>query len=348
MSDSKGFSLVDLIIALCLGIMLIAGAGQLFLSANKTYRMQDQLIRIQENARMALDLLIQDIRMSAYTGCPASVDLGNALHTSDPERLWMAHFDKGILGIPSGSKVQNDIDAKALSEAVIVHRLDWEKSMTVVGQSSSEAKFTLASKHDFNQGDLLGLVAKNCKQVNVFISNYHTKGSIVGYGAIDSGGLTNCTKLYRGDFTCMDNQKGLGSANHDFSLLMPVLTTAYYVRENNRLPTLYRKRAGETISGKKLAAEALVEGIENLSIRYGYDSDHDGIVNQYLKADQIQSYSHDWKHVMSVRIELLARSLIEISSNPQDYFFSGIKIIPSDHYIRRVLVATVRLRNRGN
>ena len=158
MNRGAGFSLVELIIALLLSILLITGAGNLFLSTNKTYTLQDQLIRIQENARTALEQLAQDIRMSAYTGCPASVNLGNALYTADEGRLWMAHFDKGILGFPAGSSVKKAVDSYALSEALVVHRVDWENSFTVLQQNTDEATLNLSMTHDFNQGDMLALV----------------------------------------------------------------------------------------------------------------------------------------------------------------------------------------------
>ena len=145
----------------------------------------------------------------------------------------------------------------------------------------------------------------------------------------------------------MSGQKGTGYFDHTASQLAPVSTIAYYVRESSGIPTLYRKRGGETASGRKLSAEALVEGIENLRVLYGYDSDDDGVVNQYLPPADIAPYSHDWKNILSVKVELLVRSLRETAAKPQPHFFAGTQVTPTDHYIRRVLVATVGIRNRG-
>ena len=82
-------------------------------------------------------------------------------------------------------------------------------------------------------------------------------------------------------------------------------------------------------------------------MHYGYDSDGDGIVNQYLTANAIKPYSDLWTDILSVKIELLTRSLKPVAVSPQSYFFAGSKITPDDNYIRRVLIATVKLRNRG-
>ena len=136
MRNHSGFSLVELLIALVLGVILINGVGYLLLSANKTYALQDQLIRLQENGRSAIELLTQDIRMSAYTGCPADAPLGNTLYTGDTSRLWMAHFDKGLLGIPAGTSMKKEVDRYALSEGIITQRINREKSFSVLSVNS--------------------------------------------------------------------------------------------------------------------------------------------------------------------------------------------------------------------
>ena len=343
-----GFSLIELMVALLLGMVLITGVGNLFLSTNKTYTLQDELVRIQENARVALELLTRDVRMSAYTGCPSWASLGNALYTSELSRLWMAHFDKGLFGIPSGSSVKNAVDSNAISESIVVHRVDWESSVPVSSQDVSSAIVTLAASHDFNQGDLLALIGQDCKQVSIFIAGSDTSGSKVSYPSASSGSLYNCTSLQKGAFNCIDSQQGTGVFDHSRSQLVPVSSVAYYIRNSNSVPTLYRKRAGETASGRGLSAEALVEGIEALRVFYGYDSDNDGVVNQYRTPSDISLYSSDWKNITSIKIELLVRSLREIAPEPQPYFFAGAEITSEDNYIRRAFVTTVELRNRGN
>ncbi|MDD7805550.1 MAG: PilW family protein [Endozoicomonas sp. (ex Botrylloides leachii)] len=347
MSRPMGFSLVELIIALLLGILLTAGAGKVFLSTNKTYTLQDQLIRMQENARTALELLVKDIRMSGYTGCPVSANLGNALQAKEQGRLWMTHFDKGLMGIPSGNRVKSEIDPYALSEAVIVHRVDWQNSFSVLHQNTETATLYLSALHRFNQGDLLALVGQNCKQISVFIAGFDTKDARVTYPVENSRLLSNCTGLNKGDFNCISKQKESNIFDHTGSQLVPISTTAYYVRESAGVPVLYRKRAGEMVSGSTLAAEALVEGIENMRVLYGYDTDNDGVVNQYLPPIDMMPYSDDWKKILSIKVELLVRSLRETAAEPDPYFFAGKKVIPKNHYIRRVVVATVDLRNRG-
>ena len=52
-----GFTLIEIMIALVLGAFLIGGVLQIFLSSKQTYRMQDNLSRIQENGRFAMEFI---------------------------------------------------------------------------------------------------------------------------------------------------------------------------------------------------------------------------------------------------------------------------------------------------
>lgn len=62
----KGFSLVELLIAMLLGLILTAGALQMMLSSQEIYQTTDTLSRIQENGRFTLNFLTKDIRMAGH------------------------------------------------------------------------------------------------------------------------------------------------------------------------------------------------------------------------------------------------------------------------------------------
>jgi type IV pilus assembly protein PilW len=79
-----GFSLVEVMVALVAGLALAAGIGQVFLSSKQTYQVQDQLSRLQENGRFAIDLLAHAVRMAGSLGCGSRVmTLSNTLNGSD-------------------------------------------------------------------------------------------------------------------------------------------------------------------------------------------------------------------------------------------------------------------------
>jgi len=78
----KGFSLVELLIAGVLGLILVGGVIQLFIGSNQNFNMQDELANIQEDGRMALLILEDDIQRAGWSfdfeNVPAPVDILNS------------------------------------------------------------------------------------------------------------------------------------------------------------------------------------------------------------------------------------------------------------------------------
>jgi prepilin-type N-terminal cleavage/methylation domain-containing protein len=64
--NRKGITLIELLVALALGALLVGGTYRLFVSQNRAYTVQDQVVDIQQNIRGAMEILVRDLRM---TGC---------------------------------------------------------------------------------------------------------------------------------------------------------------------------------------------------------------------------------------------------------------------------------------
>ncbi len=91
--------------------------------------------------------------------------------------------------------------------------------------------------------------------------------------------------------------------------------------------------------------QSLTTPIDGLQFRYGVDSDGDGSINRYQRANQVS----DWNQVLSVEFALLLRSELKLrqSTEPQSYDLLEISHGPfNDGYLRKVYGATVHLRNR--
>ncbi|WP_419835926.1 PilW family protein [Endozoicomonas atrinae] len=343
----KGFSLVEMMIALALGLVLFTGVGHLVLASSRSWALQDELARVQESARLALDILGQSISTAAYSGCPAQANLANLLYTETDNRQWMMHFDKGVLGIPSGNSVEQQLDSNAISEAIIIHSVDSNQAALVSGHNTGTATVTLGESHGHDEGDLLALISSDCGQVSIFRAGAATTNSVVTHPAAANGSLYNCISQLQGNFSCHGSTVDSSNINHQGSRLAPLQSYAFYLRESNNVPTLYRKLAGEYTSGNSINAEALVEGIEGLNIRYGVDSDNDGVANRYMTVVEITPYSDEWRNIITVKLELLVRSFTEVAPEAQAYFFAGQRVLPNDLYVRRSFMKTIKLRNRG-
>ena len=89
----------------------------------------------------------------------------------------------------------------------------------------------------------------------------------------------------------------------------------------------------------------VAEGIENLQIRYGTDSNNDGIVDTYVPF----SAGLDMKTVLTMQIALLAETVQEVSANSdtKTYDLLGTTVGPvGDNRMRQVYGSTIKLRDR--
>jgi type IV pilus assembly protein PilW len=65
-NQQKGLSIVELMIALTLSLILLAGVIQVFLSTRQTYQTNEVISRMQENGRFALDFMTRSVRLGGY------------------------------------------------------------------------------------------------------------------------------------------------------------------------------------------------------------------------------------------------------------------------------------------
>jgi type IV pilus assembly protein PilW len=133
-----------------------------------------------------------------------------------------------------------------------------------------------------------------------------------------------------------------------------VVGTVFYIGKRSdtatNLPSLFRRSLSSTgIAG---TAEELVEGVENMQILYGENTNNDSnnTADRFVPADNVT----DWDAVVSVRITLLVMSLEDnLVSVAQPYTYNGVVYnggtgngaAPPDKRLRRVFTTTINLRN---
>ena len=62
-----GLSLIELMVAMALGLLLMTGVIQVFLSSRQTYAANEAMGRLQENGRFALEFVARSARLAGYT-----------------------------------------------------------------------------------------------------------------------------------------------------------------------------------------------------------------------------------------------------------------------------------------
>ncbi|EXF95285.1 pilus assembly protein PilW [Pseudomonas fluorescens HK44] len=71
--SSRGFGLIELMIAMAIGLIVVLGVAQIFISAKSTYISQNTSAGMQEDARFVLSKMIQEIRMVGMFGCLGTI-----------------------------------------------------------------------------------------------------------------------------------------------------------------------------------------------------------------------------------------------------------------------------------
>ncbi len=114
-----GFSLVELMIAMVLGILVMGAAFAVFMSNQNTYRANEGLNRIQESARTAVELMSRDIRAAGGSACSNLA----TMETNDTESVLLDRTpvfgDANEVTVVSGSELAYATEASTASTVTI-------------------------------------------------------------------------------------------------------------------------------------------------------------------------------------------------------------------------------------
>jgi type IV pilus assembly protein PilW len=130
--------------------------------------------------------------------------------------------------------------------------------------------------------------------------------------------------------------KGLGK-DYTGGEVFKLSTRTYFIRTGaSGRPALWRKVGSN-------AADELVEGVDNMQILYGQDTNGDQVVDLYEPADDVA----DWSDVVAVRITLLVASdENNVAVEPQTVVYNSASSTAADRRIREVFTTTVGVRNK--
>ena len=330
--SQKGMTLVELMIALVLGLIVTSVVIEIFLSSKQMYRVQDARARLQENGRFAVQFLSKNIRNAGYNGCATrggSVPITNTLNNSG-DYLW--DFATGIQGVDaSGAVWAPAIDASITTPLsgsdVLTIRTMNDPVIRVTahpgGTPPGSAAIQVNTQNQLERFDIV--MVSDCLTSAIFqitSANPNTSGTITHNTGVGAPG--NATQALGKDYTGAE--------------IVKLTTKSFYVRNNaDGVPTLYQRISSN-------ADSELIEGVENMQILYGVDTGTDQSADQYVAANSVT----DWARVVSVRVSLLLRTLDDnlTVNGPQTYSFNGAAVTATDSRLRAVFSRTVSLRNR--
>ncbi len=85
---TKGFTLIELMVSLVLGLILTTSIVQFFLANHQSARVAEAFSRVQENGRSAMEFITRDIRAADYQVCVGSTIPMTAIAGTDDEGLY--------------------------------------------------------------------------------------------------------------------------------------------------------------------------------------------------------------------------------------------------------------------
>ena len=364
---NSGFSLIELLLALALGLVITAGIVQLFVGNNQTYRVLQGQARLQEGARYALEFISESARAAGYFGCDP--DSNKRWHTLNAGANWASLFEvdirQSVVGFeytggggtsvaswtPSavvlprqGAGTTTPIPANGIDMSTIIPETDilalrrvdspGERIAGVVQPTTNPIRVIDDGDVDFSADDFA--VIGNCEQAAVF--------RVTGVGNAFGDVTLNWDAGVGGGIAVYQNAAGAtlsaqsvaygNATDPQGSTVSRITTDIYFIAEgsgtnnfNQATRSLWRK------SGTNPPVE-LVEGVRDLQVWYGIDTTPvDDIVtpNRYVTADQIAADDI----VRALRVQIVASTIDVVSDNA------------NDEPITRTFSQTISLRNSG-
>lgn len=347
----RGITLVEMMVAMVVGLILLVGIVQLFISNKQAYRIQEGANVLNENARYLMNQMQYDLRMADHWG---------GVEASDVE------IDGGIAAI--GSDCAGD--AAALQNAGLygidgddTSPLDCIPSSNYVPNSD-----IVIVRYGNPSGKCLGgrELSEELQDDEVYIRTAVGRRAVIFQGA-NKGGLPADLEYDEGtqgvcDGAPDDTELGEYPNTPTFKLK----TVIYFLRPcasqalgtagvcddaDDKIPTLARL----SLKGLALVEEDVIAGVEQMQLAYGIDDNGDRAPDRYLSAEDITA-GGDWDKVIDVKLSVLIRNteLDTTANDDTQYTLYGgeagdgvIYTVPDDakRYRRKVFNTSIQVRN---
>lgn len=297
---SRGFSLIELMIAITIGLVLIAAVGAIFFSGSRNYRQDLSRTQMQDELRYGIAALVEDLEMAGFWATllnPATITLNNS-------------GSSGLAG--------SDCDAAstAWASATATNLAPVAYADNVTGTSAHAAFPCIASADVLPGTDILaikrvfGAQAASLQDHQIYLR---------------SNGVNGVLYMQIGTSTPADLTALLPAANNTTWAFSPAIyfIRKYSVTAGDGIPTLCRETLNSA-NPPSFVSECLASGIENLQLEFGLSTSRN---NNYVPDTWVYALtSAQLAQAVAVRIYLLARSTDKVSgyANQKSYQFANL------------------------
>lgn len=376
-----GLSLIEVMIALFIGVLLLTGIMQIFGSTQLAFSTSEGASRIQENARFSLEMLRNDIRMAAHMGCLTErLYVANSTiynHSVAPSTNFTAApfalridmpveaFEYGGTapgqtldlsgGVSTGISAGNfspqlpaaldDLAADAVvgSDVLVLRFLSSENVRSALVEIASNT-ISIGNATDaafFQRGQVYA--ASNCEKVSLFQAL--SGGPSVSAG---SGGLNAVNWI-----ALEDELAPPGTSVHRYEYVV------YYVGIDapSGQPSLKMRRLDPDRNNLLSGPQTLVEGVESMQLMFGADvtAARDDVMDRYFTATGVAGLGANprdaWSRVLGIRVGLLMRSsntagALRDDASPPLRVADTIVTPADDRRVRQTFETSITMRNR--
>ncbi|MFT6164994.1 MAG: type IV pilus assembly protein PilW [Zhongshania aliphaticivorans] len=341
-----GFGIVELMIAMTLGLFLSAAVIQVTLASQRSQRVLEAAGQLQESGRIAVSFLTRDLRMAGYMGCPNLERIPvNIIAKNLP-----SDFNFSAAGVLVGQdnvSAGNDYDAVENTDIVIIQRAA-SPAVNLVGNVDQDNANIQISANPAGIGANDLVFVTDCITADLFRATNVSNGN--GNG---NGNGNNNSRVTIAHARNNNTPNRLSNIYGTDAEVMGFQSLAYFIRDTNRTTAAGNPihslwvQARSLGSGAAPAATELVEGVENMQISYGEDTNDDRNIDVYRSAADVSN----WAAVLSIRIELLMHSLDDnIVGSSGEFVQNNLEFngaaVASDQRLRQVYRTAVAIRNR--
>lgn len=328
--SARGVSLIELMIALVLGLLVVGAAIGIFMSNRQVFRSADNLSFVQENGRVAFELLARELRQTASSPCSAKVPIVNVLNNT---AAWGTAWGDGIRGydgqaaqalptVTTGTATGNRI---AGTDAVEL-RSGASGDVTVVDHKPNSAQFKVnTTAHGLVDGDIV-MVCDFIQAAIFQITNASSSNVTIVHNS-GTGTPGNCSKSlkYPMQVPCIPNPSSYYTYGPN-SVIAKLKATAWYVGVSSSDPTrrsLYQVMLTSSGASPASTVQEVAEGVQDLQLQYLSAGGTD-----YQDANAVAN----WAQVTAVRVVLTLQSNERVDGAP----------------VVRTIANTVTVRNRNS
>jgi type IV pilus assembly protein PilW len=279
-TSQKGFTLVELLVAMVVGLLIVGGAFSLHVTSRDTQVANEMQMDMVADARFAIELISYDLRHAGLWGGNNIADLLLCKSTD-------ATCNASTAGesLPTGVSVTNDCFAGWFTNL----------SFPVMGTDDSAGNPYAGTCIPASEGYMAGTDILEVKYTD---PNPPPSPLLANQVYIRSNATSG--RVFVGT-----TEPELESYD-DLASTHELKAHVYYISNytdsvGDGIPSLRRVAL---VNDPSLQNQMVVSGVADMQIQYGEDVTGDDVVDRYVDANNVQ----DWANVFSAKIWLLLRS----------------------------------------